>query len=228
MKYTKIALIIVVVMMLTGFLHGMPSSVIAAGPAFSGIAANADTAETVYLNPAGMTRLKRPSFYVSPMILYTESSTEITAEGVEGKQKIEDDSVYFLPGLYYSRPVSENWYVGIGPNAASGFGTSYGDNWPGRYILDEWSMYFIGLVPSAAYRVNDKLSLGVSASINYSAFNLDKAVFNGPGDPDGNFELETDGWAVGGVVSLLYEFSSQTRFGIVYRSELEASNEGDP
>lgn len=227
MKYIKIVLVIVFVLALTGLLGGMSSSVLAAGPAFSGIAANADTAETVYLNPAGMTRLKQPSIYMSPMILYTENSTEITAEG-GGEQTIDDDSVMFLPGLYYSRPVSENWYVGIGPNAASGFGTSYGDNWPGKYILDEWSMYYIGLVPSAAYRVNNKLSLGVSASINYSAFNLDKAVFNGPGNPDGKFELETDGWAVGGVIGLLYEFSSQTRFGIVYRSELEATNEGDP
>jgi len=228
MKYAKIGLIIVFVLVLTGFFNGMSSSALAAGPAFSGITASADTAETVYLNPSGMTRLKRPSFYVSSMILYTESSTEITAEGVEGKQKLEDDSVYFLPGLYYSRPLSDRWYVGIGPNAASGFGTTYGDNWPGRYILDEWSMYFIGIVPSVAYRVNNKLSLGASASVNYTGYNLKKAVFNGPGASDGNFELEANGWAVGGVFGLLYEFTPQTRFGIVYRSELEASNEGNP
>ena len=228
MKYTKIVLLIFFVLVLTGLLDGVSSSVMAAGPAFTGITAKADTAETVYLNPAGMTRLKRPSFYGNPMILYTENSTEITVEGVEGKQKIDDDSFYFLPGLYYSRPLSDRWYVGIGPNAASGFGTSYGDNWPGRYILDEWSMYFIGIVPSVAYRVNNKLSLGASVSVNYSGYNLEKAVFNGPGAPDGDFELEADGWAVGGVVGLLYEFTPQTRFGIVYRSELEASNEGDP
>ena len=94
MKYIKRALIIVVVLMITGLLGRMSSPVMAAGPAFSGITATADTAETVYLNPAGMTRLKEPSFYGNPMTLYTESSTEITAEGVAGKQKIEDDSVY--------------------------------------------------------------------------------------------------------------------------------------
>jgi long-chain fatty acid transport protein len=162
------------------------------------------------------------------MILYTENSTELTVEGIEGKRKIDDDDVMFLPGLYYCRPLNDRWFVGIGPNAATGFGTSYGDDWPGKYILDEWSMYFIGIVPSVAYRVNEKLSLGVTVSANYSQFNLEKAVFNGPGNADGDFELEADGFAVGGNVGLLYEFTPQTRFGVVYRSELEASNEGDP
>jgi len=134
MKYSRIALTIVFVLVLTGLLDGVTSSALAAGPAFSGITAKADTAETVFLNPAGMTRLKRPSFYGNPMILYTENSTEITAEGVEGKQKTDDDSVMFLPGLYYSRPLNDRWYVGIGPSAASGFGATYGKNWPGRYI----------------------------------------------------------------------------------------------
>lgn len=53
-------------------------------------------------------------------------------------------------------------------------------------------------------------------------------VGTGTGAPDGEFELETDGWAVGGVVGLLYEFTPQTRFGIAYRSEIEATNEGVP
>lgn len=226
---TGIALIIAFTLVLVGLLPGVSSPTQAAGPAFTGITATADTAETVYLNPAGMTRLKRPSFYGNPMILYTENSTEITVEGVKGKQKIDDDSVMFLPGLYYCRPLNDRWSVGIGPNAASGLGTSYGDDWPGRYILNEWSMYFIGIVPSVAYRVNDKLSVGVSASMNYSQFNLKKAVFNlDPDAPDGEFELEADGFALGGNIGLLYEFTPQTRFGIVYRSELEASNEGDP
>ena len=228
MSRTEIALKIVFTLVLAGLVIGGSSPSLAAGPAFTGITAKADTAETVFLNPAGMTRLKRPSFFGNPMILYTENSTELTVEGIEGKRKIDDDDVMFLPGLYYCRPLNDRWFVGIGPNAATGFGTSYGDDWPGKYILDEWSMYFIGIVPSVAYRVNEKLSLGVTVSANYSQFNLEKAVFNGPGNADGDFELEADGFAVGGNVGLLYEFTPQTRFGVVYRSELEASNEGDP
>ncbi|NOR67292.1 MAG: hypothetical protein GQ528_08045 [Woeseiaceae bacterium] len=229
MNRTGIGLKIVFTLVLAGLVMGGSSPSLATGPAFTGFAAKADTAETVYLNPAGMARLERPSFYGNPLILYTENSTEITAEGVEGKRTLDDDSVMFLPGLYYCRPLNDRWSIGIGPNGASGIGTSYGDEWAGRYILDEWSMFFVGIAPSVAYRVNDELSLGGSVSANYSQFNLKKAVFN-PDAPNapGEFELETDGFAFGGTVGLLYEFTPQTRFGIVYRSELEASNEGDP
>ena len=97
MNRTEIGLKIVFTLVLAGLVMGGSSPSLATGPAFTGFAAKADTAETVFLNPAGMTRLERPSFYGNPLILYTENSTEITAEGVEGKRTLDDDSVMFLP-----------------------------------------------------------------------------------------------------------------------------------
>jgi long-chain fatty acid transport protein len=215
------------IFLVTGILVLISFPVAAAGPAFTGLAAKADTAETVYLNPAGMSRMKEPTWYGNPQIMYTESSTEFTVSGGD-KQTIEDDGFIFLPGLYYVRPLNDKWTFGIGPNAATGLGATYNDSWPGRYLVDEWSLIFIGVVPSVAYRVNEKLSIGVSLSLNYSRFTLDKSVFNGPGQSDGKFELEADGIGVGGNLGLLYEFTPHTRFGLVYRSEVEAENDGTP
>jgi long-chain fatty acid transport protein len=198
----------------------------AAGPAFSGLAAKADTAETVYLNPAGMSRLKGPSWYGNPQVMYTDSETEFTSAA--GKQTIEDDGFIFIPGLYYVRPLNDRWSFGIGPNAASGLGATYNDTWPGRYLIKEWSQLSAGVVPSLAYRVNDKLSIGASLALNYSVVTLEKAVFNGAGQSDGNFELKADGIGVGGNMGFLYQFNPNTRIGIVYRSEVVAENEGTP
>lgn len=214
--------------MTAGILVFVSFPALAAGPAFTGLAADADTAETVYLNPAGMTRLKEPAWYVNPQVMYTKSRTEFTVKSESGKQTIEDDGFIFLPGISYVRPLNDKWSVGIGPNAVSGFGNTYNDTWPGRYLVEEWSLVFIGIVPSIAYRFNNKLSVGVSLSLNYSIFNLEKSVFNGPGQSDGDFELEADGIGVGGNVGLLYEFNPQTRIGVVYRSEVKAEDEGTP
>lgn len=200
----------------------------AAGPAFTGLAAKADTAETVILNPAGMTRLKKPEWYGTPQVMYTNSTTEYTVGGEGTTRRIESDGYVFLPGLYYVRPLSDKWSFGIGPSAATGLGGTYNDTWPGRYLVEEWSLVFIGLAPSAAYRMSEKLSLGISVAINYSRFYLKKKVFNGLNQPDGDFELEADGIGVGGNVGLLYEFNSQTRLGIVYRSEVKAEDKGKP
>ncbi len=216
-----------IIFLVAGILVCFSFPALAAGPAFSGMAAKADTAETVYLNPAGMSRMSKPTWYGNPQIMYTDSVTEFTVQGQSGRQSIEDDGFIFLPGLYYVHPLNDKWSFGIGPNAVSGLGTTYNDTWPGRFLIKEWSQVMIGIVPSVAYRVNDKLSVGFSLSLNYSLFTLEKAVLD-PGVGEGNFKLEADGIGVGGNLGLLYEVSPRTRLGIVYRSEVVAENEGTP
>ena len=211
------------------FLSVMVPCMAAAAPAFSGITANADSAETVVNNPAGMTRLTQPSVYGNPLIFYTKSKDEVTIKNTGQKQSSSDDSVFALPGFYYAQPVGERWAVGIGPNAALGLGASFDDDWAGRYLLQDWSLAFAGIAPSVAYRVNDTFSVGASLPIMYSRYTLEKAVFNlVPGSQDGSFELEADGWGVGVTVGMLCELSPNTRFGLTYRSKVSVTDEGTP
>jgi len=205
------------------------STVFALGPAFSGIAATADSAETVVSNPAGMTRFNEPAIYGNPMIIYTKSSTEITASGTDPKEKIDNDSFVAMPGFYYVRPLSERWAAGIGPTAMAGLGSTYDDEWAGRYLLKEWSLNFVGVAPSVAYRYNDKVSIGASIPIMVSMYSLEKAVNNlDPEAADGSFKLEADGWGAGFTAGVLYELTKDTRFGLVYRSKVSVTDEGEP
>jgi len=217
-----------VIMMIVFFVIFIPGAVLA-GPAFSGISANADSAETVVNNPAGMTRLKQPSVYGNPLIVYTRSEDDVTVKSTGQKRTSGDESIFALPGLYYATPLGERWAVGIGPNGATGLGASFEDDWAGRYLLQKWSLAFAGIAPSVAYRVNNKLSVGASVPIMYSQFNLEKAVFNPDApDSDGSFELKADGWGVGVSVGILYELTEQTRFGLTYRSKVSVTNKGKP
>ncbi len=223
MKLTSMIASIVIV-----FILSIPKA-FCAGPAFSGIAATADTAETVANNPAGMMRLEKPSIYGNPLIIYTESETETTSSGTGRKQKIENDSVMALPGLYYAYPINDRWAIGIGPNAATGLGATYDDEWAGRYLLKEWSLTFAGLAPSAAFRINEKISIGASVPVMYSNYTLEKAVYNlDPEAGDGDFELDADGFGVGVNLGILYEATPHTRFGLVYRSKVSVTEEGEP
>jgi long-chain fatty acid transport protein len=207
----------------------LASSVFALGSGFSGITASADSAETVVSNPAGMTRLRQPSLYGNLMVAYSRDKDQTTVQNTGQKQSSSDDSTVLIPAFYYVHPLGERWAVGIGPDAVAGLGASFDDNWAGRYLVQNWSLSFVGLAPSAAYRVSDKLSVGLSVPIMYSRYILDKAVFNlVPGSADGSFELKADGWGVGLNVGVLYELTEYTRFGLVYRSKVSAKDEGRP
>ena len=137
MSVKTIPLAILFAMVLTGIFTGHLSPATAAGepsigrqgrgPAFSGITATANNAETVTMNPAGMTRLQDSSWHVSLTSFYLENSSEFTAENVQVKQTTDNDSSLFLPALYYAQPINDRWYVGIGPSAVAGLGASYGD-----------------------------------------------------------------------------------------------------
>lgn len=51
-----------------------------AGPAFSGIIANTDSAQTVVNNPASMTRIKQPGVFGNSIVFYARSESEVTVK----------------------------------------------------------------------------------------------------------------------------------------------------
>ena len=64
--------------------------------------------------------------------------------------------------------------------------------------------------------------------LTYTVIEQNKAVLNlDPGFDDGQLTLDADGWTGGLSFSMLYEFNDQTRFGAVYRSELDPDLDGD-
>jgi long-chain fatty acid transport protein len=108
-----------------------------------------------------------------------------------------------------------------------GFAEDYDADWAGRYLMEEYTFINITAFPSIAKKVTDKLSLAGSLMLTYTIFEQQKAVLNlPPGSPDGQMILDVDGTTVGFSASMLYEFNDQTRFGAVYRSELNPELDG--
>jgi len=81
--------------------------------------------------------------------------------------------------------------------------------------------------PSLAYRIDDRWSAAASAAITYSSFEQERAVRNlfDPGFGDGRSRLEADSVEVGFGLSMLYQSSERTRWGLAYRSEINPAPE---
>jgi long-chain fatty acid transport protein len=205
--------------------------VLAGSAAFSGITASANSAETANNNPAGMARLKSPTSTASLALANGFGEFNVDqAQSSPGGDPDNEFSPVLIPQGYHVRPLNEDLTAGISLTVPSGFGSSYGSDWSGRYYTDSYSLVYVALTPAVAWRINPQWSVGASLGINYTSSESEVSFRTlGPGPslgPDGRLSAELDGVGTRFGLSALWEMTEQTRFGLVYTSESETDIDG--
>ena len=194
------------------------------GTASAGWAAAAEDASTAFTNPAGMTRLDRSQLLVGaqPLIVTSEfdPSPATTFSGSDGGNA---GGVFPSLGGYYVHSFSDRFKMGFGLLSYFGLGLDYDDDWVGRYYVEKADFLTLALSPSAAYKVNDWLSIGVMFNILYSKLETRSAIRNLLVEPDGELKYEDGDFGFGGGFGLLIEPRKGTRFGVTYYSPVDVS-----
>ncbi|MBC7940243.1 MAG: outer membrane protein transport protein [Chitinophagaceae bacterium] len=209
---------------LAGGLLGYEISSTEIGLASAGYGARGQDASTVLSNPAAMTRLDGTNILINGLLLYGDSSFSSAGRVGQASGGNGGKPIGWLPGAsaFVSHSLSPALKVGFG--MASNFGglASYDDDWVGRYYVKETTLLGLSLLPSVAYRVDDKLSLGATLNATYGVFNNKVGVNNVlPGFADGALKLKDNTWGWGLNLGALYEFSPSTRLGLVYTSRVK-------
>jgi len=210
------------------------------GTAYAGAAATADSVDTLYFNPAGMTRL--PGTHAGAAVHLIEPNTEFNNEGtsnaigdsIPGGDGGDASDLAAVPHFYLTHQLNDKSWLGLAVNMPFGLTTEYKSDWVGRYHAIKSEVTTVNVNPSIAYRVNDQLSVALGVSAMYLDGEFTNAVDFGlimnpalAGQFDGKSKITGDDWAWGGNVGLLFEPSEDTRFGIHYRSEVKQKLEGD-
>jgi long-chain fatty acid transport protein len=215
------------------------------GSAFSGNAASAEDASTIYWNPAGMTRLENSQmdlalFSVTAKFKFQdESATDVLGQPIQPVGANGGDAGFTaaVPNFFFSHKINDNWSAGLGIVVPFGLGTEYDSNWVGRYHTIKSQITTYDINPSVAYRFNSQWSVGGGISFQYLDAELTKAVDYGllttlnpklgamfPGltpssvSSDGLSKVKGDSWGYGFNLGVLFEWSAKTRFGLSYRS----------
>jgi long-chain fatty acid transport protein len=200
----------------------------ASSPVMTGSFAGADSADTVANNPAGMSRLAEGAHREVELITFLsfdEFKVDESKTTRDGGNPDKEMSPQAIPAFYYVNSINEDWRYGFTVNIPSGFGSTNGDSWAGRYYSDDFSLVYISISPALSYRVNEHLSVGGAINFNYNTSTTKTAVNNDildPGTPDGKFEYSAGAFGIAATISMLYEFDSQTRLGLVYVGESKA------
>jgi len=190
------------------------------GSARAGSAAVAENASTLFFNPAGMTRLPGrqlvASLHAIDVSVRFDDGNPATADGGDA------GGLSLVPNLYYAMPITASLWFGLGINVPFGLKTEYDPNWVGKVQGIKSEMKTVNINPAVAWRLNDKLSLGLGLNAMYIEAELTSFV----GAP-GTLTIRGDDWGYGYNAGLLYEVDGNTRLGLSYRSRVKQPLTGD-
>jgi long-chain fatty acid transport protein len=196
-------------------------------PLGTGLAASADSAQTASSNPAGIARFSRRAVDVDVLWLTSESEWTSEFSGTGGQFNSTSSGDTVVPRFAIIQPINDRLttsFTFLGTGISDDLG-----NWPGRYFIQSYDSIFVSAFPSLAYRINDRWSVAASAAITYSSFEQERAVRNifDPGFGDGRSKVEADSVEFGFGLSVLYQSSERTRWGLTYGSEINPSRDAD-
>jgi len=203
------------------------------GQAFAGAAAVAEDPSTIYFNPAGMMYIEGTQVTAGLHIIKSDAefnnkdSTQTAFTGTNEGGNAGD--TFYVPNFYYVRDFGDKYKIGLGVNAPFGLATDYKDGWMGRYTSTSSEVKSINFNPAIAFRANEKLSIGLGMNIQYLEATLEKDINQTLlGSPtDASSKMNGDSWGFGFNGGLIYQYTSDTRFGVHYRSMVKHTLEGD-
>lgn len=157
------------------------------GSAFSGGAASADDASTVWYNPAGMTKfsgthISAAMHGIFPKAEYTDKGSILNPALTGGApvpltgKNASGDKNALVPNFYMTHSVNDRMSVGFGMNAPFGLVTDYDSDWIGRYHGLRSDVATVNLNPSFAFKVSEQFSIGVGFSAQYIDVKLSSTI----------------------------------------------------
>lgn len=217
------------------------------GNAFSGGAAIAEDATTVFFNPAGMARIKGTQFLgaghiIKPQADFSDINSR-TAAGASlngdpvGGAVMENSDIALVPNIYAVWDLNKDAKIGLGINAPFGLGNKYDDTWKGRYHAVESDLRTININPSFAFNATEDLSVGFGINFVIATVTLSNAIDFGSAVPtpppqslDGFVEITGDNYSdfgYGWNLGFIYNINKKTRIGYAYRSFVDLELRGD-
>ena len=193
--------------------------------------AQADNPSAVYFNPAGMVELDGTQMSAGFSIIlpsFSFKSNGTSAFGQAGEKTDAKDQTFFIPNIYLTHKLNDQWSLGLGGFSNFGLSTQWPDDWEGRFITGgtEASLVTGSINPVVAFRPTEKVSLGGGIVAQYVDITLKNKRFLGLGAPEADVKLSGDNWGWGWNLSLMLWLTEELKFGASYRSRIKQEIDG--
>ncbi len=201
------------------------------GNSFAGQTAKAVDASTIFYNPAGMiliegNHLQTNLSHIAPGAKYSHKSSTAISPLFSKNSGIDGGVSALVPAAYALWDYNQQIKLGISVNAPFGLSTKFDEDWIGAQYNVFSEIKTINIAPSAAYRVNEKLSVGGNLQFQKIEGKLTNKNVVGVG-ADALTTLKADDTGFGYALGFLYQYSDKGRIGFNYRSQIKHTLKGD-
>jgi len=170
----------------------------------------------LYFNPAGLTQLNGTQIMVGTTLISPSASFRGVSPAIDESSM---KSALFTPiNLYLTHKLNDDWSFGFGVNNQYGLGSTWDENWVGKYLAIDTEIQTFYFTGAAAYKFSDKLSLGVTASYVYGNVSILKKQSLAPFNADATIDLSGTAGSYAYSVGLLYKPSEMFNLGLDFRS----------
>jgi long-chain fatty acid transport protein len=210
------------------------NSATAVAMVFAGAGSRADSADTAFTNPAGLTRLALPEVEMGLVTILTSlkfhGGASVHGAPIPGGNGGDAGNTAPIPNLYWAFGINDRLKAGIAVSTPFGNSTEYDSTWAGRYLAIKTEALSVDINPNIAFKLNDSLAIGGGFSAQYLKIDASSAIAQflilAPTAPDASYRFKADDWAFGFNLGALWDAGHGTRIGIAYRSGIDHRIEG--
>lgn len=128
--------------------------------------------------------------------------------------------------FYAAFKPTANLSVGLAINTPYGNGLSWGDNWQGRYLIQNLTFRAFTFQPTVSYKFKDIVGIGVGLVYAYGSVDMNKAIPYQGATGDGKLNINGSTGNFGFNAGIMVHPFKGLSIGIDYRSKIEMSVKG--
>lgn len=181
---------------------------------------------SVFFNPGAVAMLPENYLQAGVSPLFFESAFNPRGSNVTYHTESKVAPPFTFYGVW--GPKSAIWKFGLGVYTPFGGLTDWGNNWAGKYVLENMSLQTIYIQPTLSVKITDFLSIGAGFVYNHGAIDLTQAIpiQNLQGE-DGQAHLNGTGKGYGWNAGAYFKTESGVSIGITHRSGVSTDFSGD-
>lgn len=198
------------------------------GRAYAGAGVDGTDLSGVYYNPATMVLHKGTAVQLGLVGV----GLNLDYAGEDGTTANGRNKAEVIPHGYFVHQINDTVWFGLGVTVPFGMGTEYDSHWDQADRGISANIQTVDINPNFAFKLSEKFSVGIGASIQYAQADLKKRTTLGYDEntqalTTAESEIDADSIAWGWNVGFMWSPVENFRVGVSYRSQIRHDAEGD-